>query len=363
MFLIAVRNFLKLCRFHKSFAFLSGLSLAITILSFLVLVEKGMYNYQYNLAQEYVFVESSSSEDLISLYSTIVSNESFPQITSISLVDDQYTGINYDDSRFQMFMPYGRLFSQEELEAGANVVLLSLEYIRNLPLKKADSIWNDGIMIAENHFTAVGCYTDIARYFPVSELALDYPMPTLVVLPVKSYLALGRKPLMLNCHFNNILTKEQQNTLTQIIISYKSVDDYYVPGTKDSIKNSFFETLSAYSAILVMSLVAVVLIIVSWFQSERERYRVYLVYGAKRRHIIFFCSIDILLLYLIAHFGALTGLRIINIWFEGLFLATLPGTWHMFIGIGIFALCWLIVSLRSYSLLKFYRSVSSSEVA
>lgn len=363
MFLIAVRNFLKLCRFHKTFAFLSVLSLAISILSFLVLVEKGMYIYQYHLEQEYAFVKSSSSEDLVSLYGTIVSDESFPQITSVSFIDDQYTGISYDASRFQMFMPYGKLFSQEELEAGANVALLSLEYIRLLPQQKAAGIWSDGITIDENHLTVVGCYTDIARYFSVSELALDYPMPTLVVLPAKTYFALGRKPFMLNCRFDGSLTKEQQNTLTQTISSYKSVDAYYVPGTRDSIQNSFLETLSAYSVLFVMSLIAVVVIMVAWFQSERERYRVYLVYGAKRRHIIFFCTIDIFLLYMIAHLGALTGLRIINLWFEGLFLAPLPGTWHLLIGIGTFVLCWLIVSLRSYSLLKYYRNVSSSEVA
>ena len=156
MFFVAVRNFLKLCRYRKAFAILSGLSLAITALSFLVLVEKGLYNYQNSLSQEYVFAESAVSEDIISIYNDIVSSESLPEIVSISLIDEQCTGISCEASQFQTFIPYGRLFSQDEMEEGKNVVLLSLEYVRNLPQEKTDHIWDEGIEINGTHFDAVG---------------------------------------------------------------------------------------------------------------------------------------------------------------------------------------------------------------
>lgn len=363
MFFVAVRSFLKLCRYRKAFAILSGLSLAITALSFLVLVEKGLYNYQYSLSQEYVFAESAVSEDIISIYNDIISSKSLPEIVSISLIDEQCTGISCEASQFQMFIPYGRLFSQDEMEEGRNVALLSLEYIRNLPQEKADHIWDEGIEIDETHFDAVGGYTDIARYFPLSELAFDFPMPTFVAMPAKTYLASGREPVMLNCHFADILSKEQQNMLSQMISSYESVDNYYIPGTRESIKSSLLKVLSTYSAILLMSLVAVVLIIIYWFRSERERYRVYMVCGAKKRHIIFFCTINILLLSLISYLAALAGLELINLGFEGMILVSLPAIWRLLIGVGIFAFCWIVVVFRSLSLLNHDRNVSSAEVA
>ena len=53
----SVRNFGKLCRYHPSFAALSILSLLITTLSFLVLMEKSYYTYQVSLTQEYLYGE------------------------------------------------------------------------------------------------------------------------------------------------------------------------------------------------------------------------------------------------------------------------------------------------------------------
>ena len=362
MLFVALRNLMKLCRYRRTFAVLSWLSFTITALSFLVLVEKSLFTYQHSLSQEYLFLKSESPQDVVSIYNDIRSNELLPEIVSISLIDNQYTGIYYDASLFQMFMPYGRLFSQEEIDAGKNVVLLSLEYIRNLPLEKADSIWNEGVDIADNHYDAVGGYTDIARYFSLSDLCLDFPMPTLVVMPEKTYLASGNKPLMLNCHFAGILSNEQQKMLAQIISAHESVDHYYIPGTKEAIRNSLLESLSAYSAILFMALIAVVLIIVFWFRSESVRYEIYLICGAKKRHIVFFCTINILLLNLFSYLSALAGLNLINRWFEGRNLIALPATWRVFIGVAVFVFCWLVVILRSLSFLKHYRNVSSIEV-
>ena len=93
-------------------------------------------------------------------------NQNLPDIVSISLMDDQYTGIACDAEALANLLPYGRMFTPEEAAQGVNVALLSLEYVRNLPQEQIDRIWEDGIEIAGEHFEAVGGLTDIARYFP-----------------------------------------------------------------------------------------------------------------------------------------------------------------------------------------------------
>ena len=92
----SVRNFGKLCRCHPSFAALSILSLLITTLSFLVLMEKSYYTYQVSVTQEYLYVMDDSPEEICALYHDLQENQNLPDIVSISLLDDQYTGIACD---------------------------------------------------------------------------------------------------------------------------------------------------------------------------------------------------------------------------------------------------------------------------
>lgn len=363
MLLTALNNFLQLCRSRKTFAILSFLSFAFASLSFLVLTEKSMYVYQNNMKNEYLFVEATTSNDIVAIYQDLVNDESIFEIDSISLIDAQYTGIYFDSSKYQMFMPYGRLFSQEECMNERKVALLSLEYVRNLPEEKASDIWANGVDVDGSHYDVIGGYTDIAKYFPLHDLARDFPLPTLMAFPAKTYLAMGNKPKMLNCHFSTILSKEQQAFLMQLVTSRGSVVDFYIPGTNGAFQTTLYETLSSYCAILLMSLIAVISIIVYWFQNELTRYRIYMIYGARKYQIFFFCSVDMLLFSLVAYIGALGGLAGINAWFEGVILARLPATWYVLIGIGIIGFSWFVVTVCSFSSLRKHRNTSLLEVA
>ena len=88
-----------------------------------------------------------------------------------------------------------------------------------------------------------------------------------------------------------------------------------------------------YIAILLMALIAVAFIVTCWFQTDQKRYQIYMICGAKKRHIVFFLTVDMLLL-----------------------------VWRVWIGIGVFAFCWLVVLLCSLPLLQHYRNVSGFEV-
>lgn len=357
----SVRNFFTLCRSHKAFAMLSILSLAAALLCFLVLVEKALYTYEVSHESEFLYTSSEEPEELIDLYQNIMSNENLPDIISISLFDTQYTGIAYDTAQFQWWLGYGRLFSVQEQEQGENVALFSLEYIRQLPKEKRDAIWENGVDINGVHFAGVGAYNDMLRYFSVADLATDYPIPTLVAIPMKAYLACGCQPTMLNAHFSSVLTAEQTNSLCQLLSQYAHLHNTYIPGIRDDLTDSLRETLSTYTAILLMSLIAVVLIIFSWFRYDEKRYNVYMLYGAKKSHIIFFYTMDMLLLCLISNLIAWAGLMFVNLHFADSILAQIPATWGLILGIVAFVFCWIIVIVRVIPMLMKYRKVIGSE--
>ena len=112
---------------------------------------------------------------------------------------------------------------------------------------------------------------------------------------------------------------------------------------------------------LLMALIAVAFIVTCWFQTDQKRYQIYMICGAKKRHIVFFLTVDMLLLSQIAYWGALACTQVINRGFSD-FLMPLPLVWRVWIGIGVFAFCWLVVLLRSLPLLQHYRNVSGFEV-
>ena len=116
-----------------------------------------------------------------------------------------------------------------------------------------------------------------------------------------------------------------------------------------------------YIAILLMALIAVAFIVTCWFQTDQKRYQIYMICGAKKRHIVFFLTVDMLLLSQIAYWGALACTHFINRGFSD-FLMPLPLVWRVWIGIGVFAFCWLVVLLCSLPLLQHYRNVSGFEV-
>lgn len=169
------------------------------------------------------------------------------------------------------------------------------------------------------------------------------------------------QPTMLNCRFTSVLTKEQTEELRRMISSCEHISTFYLPGTRNSSFQRFVESNVIYIAILLMALIAVAFIVTCWFQTDQKRYQIYMICGAKKRHIVFFLTVDMLLLSQIAYWGALACTQVINRGFSD-FLMPLPLVWRVWIGIGVFAFCWLVVLLRSLPLLQHYRNVSGFEV-
>ena len=157
------------------------------------------------------------------------------------------------------------------------------------------------------------------------------------------------------------MTKEQTEELQRMISSCEHISTFYLPGTRNSSFQRFVESNVIYIAILLMALIAVAFIVTCWFQTDQKRYQIYMICGAKKRHIVFFLTVDMLLLSQIAYWGALACTHFSNRGFSD-FLMPLPLVWRVWIGIGVFAFCWLVVLLRSLPLLQHYRNVSGFEV-
>ena len=354
----SIANFRTLCRTNKLFAILSFFCLTTAFLSFLFLVEKGYSSYLLELDRAYLYLESDDSDSIISVCENVRSNDSLPDIRSISLFDENYTGIFFEKEYFRFYVAHGRLFTSEELLNGDHVAILSTEYIRCLEKDKIDSIWSDGIEISGIHYQAIGSYTDIARYFSLEELAESYPIPTLVAIPLTTYLSTGHKPAMLNCSFSQPLNNRQLEILKDIVLSYKSIHRYTLPTIRDSALNSLLGALSQYLIVLILALIGVVSVLIYWLSMEFHRYRIYLLCGAKRGHIIFFLSMNVLLLDTMAYATSLIILFLITKNAPSGLVSFLPTAAYVIFYFGMVLFSLFIVNLRSLKLWSIKRYIS-----
>ena len=344
MIQLSIKTFIKLFRYHKRFAILSVLCLSLATLSFLVLVEKALYVYNSTRSQEFLYVESTNHETIVSIYQEIISDKTLPRYISISLIGDDCTGIDYDENTFHLYMPYGRSFTNNELSNGNYTAMISMEYVRNLPYTLIDKIWDYGIEVKGNLFSVIGSYTDIARYFSVHELALNFPVPTLITIPIKAFLNLEIKATMMNCQFSDILSNNQMQHILNILQKYPEIQNYYVPGQNQNIRQYLANTLSVYSLILLIALLAVSTIMITLYQSEYKRYLVYLMLGAKRKHIVILSFLNVLYIHMCAYVLSGVILCILNLFFSGITLSPLPFSWYILFTFGI-----LIISIFSFT--------------
>ena len=362
MIRLSLRNFMKLYRFHRLFAVLSTLCLIFSMLSFIVLTEKAVYIYNDERAQEYLFAESDDPNTILSIYEAISIDGKLPPLVSISLFNREITGIDFYGDDFDLYIPYGRIFSAEEMLQGSSVALLSLEYVRQLPQDKIDQIWENGLSIESYHFDAVGGISDIGRYFSPSELGTSYPIPTLVGIPLKTFLQLGLQPTMINCRFSQFLTEDQTHRLETIMQSQLGLRSFHIPGMDKRIDSTLAETLSAYSLLLLISLIATSTIVLSLYEDERRRYTIYLMLGAKKMTVYSLMIMNLIMLHLTAYGLALVLMAIINSAFESIFLASLPAVWHIWIALGMVSFSCIIITMRTLPLLLRNRKFDRNKV-
>lgn len=356
----SIANFRTLCRTNKLFAILSFFCLVTAFLSFLFLVEKGYNSFLFELDRSYLYLESNDTDSIISIYEKVSSNDSLPDIRSISLFDENCTGIFFDAKYFGLYIAHGRLFTSEELSSGDHVAILSTEYIRRLEKDKIDSIWSDGIAITDIRYQTVGSYTDIARYFSPEDLAQVYPIPTLIAIPLTTYLSTGHTPTMLNCSFSQPLNNRQLEILKDIILSYKTIHRYTLPSIRDSALSSLLGALSQYVIVLILALIGVVSVLLYWLSMEFHRYRIYLLCGAKRKHIIFLLSMNVLLLDTMAYATSLVILFLITNNAPSGLVSFLPAIAYVIIYFGVVLFTLLIVNLRSLKLWRIKKYISLS---
>ncbi len=296
----ALTNFLQLCRKHKGFLVLSCLCLVCAFVSFLFLQEKGYYAYTVSteLTQETqtLYIASDDPQTLKTIYSQLKSDAALPRMGIATLSDATYAGVSWD-REWQpdvWYTPYGRFFSTEEMETGAPVVLLGMEYLRQLSKEQLGSIWDMGIVIHNTPLRAIGNYHDWDVSFDEESRYETSSLPTSLTLTLQRYLQLGLAPTQLRVVFSTPLSGEQRAHLSGLLQPYDSLTKLSLPkeGSTSAV-SSYISATAQYALILAVSLLSIVSVLVYWLRAELARYTIYRICGARRWQIVFFLSMNV----------------------------------------------------------------------
>jgi len=355
MFCLALTNFIRSCRINVLFLIISFLCLECAFVSFLFIQERGYYMYKESIVDEQVtkvlYFACDDIESIKNLYAKFANDPMLPQMEIVTVSNEKYAGIEWNRKQNEnvLYTPYGRFFSTAEMESGANVTLLGTSFISQLPQKSIDTIWETGIDINGKHFSAIGNYffNWVNGSIP-EEVYKSQPVSASIVIPLKAYFDVGISATRFRCVFSQSLTSTQITHLNDLIQPFQSIYSLSLPlvYNVDAV-NSYINVIAPYTLIIIISLLSIVSVIIYWLRREFERYRIYLICGAKRRQITFLLSMNILLLVTITYFCAyliITGLMKITP--DGI-VSSLPWQFYIIIYICMLFFTLLTVNIRA----------------
>ncbi len=271
-----------------------------------------MYNTSVEMGavNQVLSFKCNDTNTIKSLYEKFENDSIMPEMAIVTVSDEKYTGLYWlrNQNEEVLHTPYGRLFSAEEMDSGATVTLLGTHFFANLSPENIDTIWKTGIDINGTHFNAVGNY-----FFDSSMIGAEggfefEKVPTTIIIPLKTYFAIGLIPLRFRCEFSQPLTSTQIEHLSVLFKSFSNVQSLSLPNTNNArAVNNYFGGITVYAVVLLVSLLSIVSVILYWLRKEFSRYRIYLICGAKGRQIAYFISMNVALIvtvtYLCAYFA------------------------------------------------------------
>lgn len=168
MFLLGLRNFIRLCRSNTVLSLISVLCLISAFFTFLFIMDRGYYSKVDNTgdeSQKLLYFACDDEESLKRFCYEITDDPALPEPASVSVSGGLYTGLFWDTELvgYAYATPYGRFFSEEEMSSGGKVALLGIGYISSLPTDVIDALWETGIEIEHVHFDATGNYNYIGN--------------------------------------------------------------------------------------------------------------------------------------------------------------------------------------------------------
>lgn len=244
------------------------------------------------------FVYANDTNTIKNIYSNLKSDEHLPDIDFVSLYNEECTGLYYDINNSDYFyIPYGRLFSDEEIKKGADVALVGFGYFDNLTKDKIDAVWDSGITYKGRNYKAVGNYQN--SYFDNKELnalARDI-LPNNITVPLNTFLKNGYNAKYLRIEFKNNLNEKQIKYLKNKIKKYQDVKYTQIPTLYDKhVNQAYYRRFIPNIAIYFVVLISIISMISYWINKEIVRYRIYMICGANRKQIAFLIFITAFML-------------------------------------------------------------------
>ena len=298
---------------------ITALCMTCVFTSVLFLQGRGYREYINSLSakndSQTLFVSCKNSAHIEQLYSDIISDPSIPSPEIVSLSNSGYAGLYWTDEASQdlWYIPYGRLFTIEEINTGAHVALLGTSFIGSLPLEERETVWRNGIFIGNEHFQALGNF-----YFEWLDnvpdwVSHDQAFSAAIIIPLQSFLNCGMEATRLHYTFSRLISQSELEHLNSLINQYDDLTNFSLPPANNKKAVSvYFQTVSVSSIILLLGIISLVDIIVNWSKQERSRYKSYFICGAHSQQVIFILLFNMVMLVSISLSLALIFIMIIT---------------------------------------------------
>ncbi|QTE74254.1 hypothetical protein JS518_15400 [Clostridiales bacterium FE2010] len=357
MLRLSIRNFGKLCRNFTCFFILSFLCLTCAFMCFLLLQEKGYNSYLESIKQyaetQTLFISAKEGKTIEEIYKKILNDNQLPSVGIVTISNNNCSGVywdrNYDPNVW--YTPSGRFFSDEEMISGADVALLSMSYMMQHRGEQIDKIWENGISLEGNHFNVIGNY----EYWMYEEDESDYEtlfLPTLAAIPINTFLKLNMQASYLRLIFSRSLSQNEISIIQDLIDSLPNVNSYTMPQTSNTLAfRNYMSTTGQYILILIMSLISIISIILYWTNGEIKRYKIYMLCGSKKTHIVFLMSMTTFLLVTTAYLVSVALVLILSSIISAGILAVLPWSRYLIIYCIITVFLILAVNIKAIPVL------------
>jgi hypothetical protein len=285
------------------------------------------------------------------LHKELVNDPMLPDMKIITVSNGNYAGIdwNIEWNEEAWYTPYGRFFSTMEMKSGMLVALLGTSFISQLTQESIDTIWEEGIDINGTLFCAIGNYFfDWANIAVPEEVYASQPMSASIVVPLKAFYDVGLSATRFRGVFSQPLTSTQIAYLYELIQPYSNINSLTMPEPYNiNAVNNYINGIAPYTLIIILSLLSIVSVILYWLRREFERYKIYLICGAKRRQITFLLSLNIMFLVTAAYICAYFAIaKLSDITPDGI-ASSLPWQIYIAIYIGALFLTLLAVNIRA----------------
>ena len=283
---LAIRDLFRMARLRTGLFLLSIICLVCAFLSILLLEEKAYAEYLDELRNnpfDRTLYAQGDSEEIRYLWTTVQRFDS-PEIEAATISNQTISGMYYAASinPTPYHTPYGRLFSEEEMGSGSNVVLLGTHYLSNLTTSELENIWKMPFVIEQDTYIPIGSYYDLGSIDESENDGSDLLLPTQIAIPLQTVLENSLSGNRLRIVFSRQLNAKEYRALQQILSSFSNnVTIQYPRYVQQSAFRNMIGTFFEYWAFLLLILIGTAGVLYDFLKTELSRDRVYYMCGAK----------------------------------------------------------------------------------